>query len=343
MKNFRRFAILVLCAFSTMAYGQDLGLPSMIYPVPNQRVHLAFQYPIEFVMKNYGSSAVANGTSMTFNLYFDGTIGPTTYNLSSPKINAGDSISITIPVQTFSTPNPTMELCVVVNWPADKNKANDTICNTLRFSVDNNIDIGPTKLDILVPDVDSIIKPSEQIIIMDARIRNFGTVTLPRDYTVKVETRIGTQTRSFSGKTTTALDTGAYFDLKLVGSQPPVPSKSGPFQFCVTIVDHAADKNPSNDEHCQIFYAYDFTSVGEVSDGTIDAYPLNGELILNNVPAADVYLRIFNLSGQVVMERSLNNASPRGTINISTLERGVYILNITSEEGVLLQDKISID
>jgi hypothetical protein len=236
-----------------------------------------------------------------------------------------------------------MELCVVVNWPADKNKTNDTICNTLRFSVDNNIDIGPTKLDIIIPDVDSIIKPSEAIFKMAARIRNFGTVTLPRDYVIKTETRIGAQTRSYSGKTTTALDTGAYFDLNLFGNQPPVPSKSGPFQFCVTIVDHSADKNPSNDEHCQIFYAYDFTSVNEVSKDKADAYAVGDELILKHVAGNNIFLRIFTISGQLVMEQSLNNSEPHGAVNINKLPSGVYILNITSDEGVLLKDKFSID
>ncbi len=156
MKNLKLFLSLLLI-IPFIGSAQDVGLPSMVYPIPNQQVHLQYTYDIEVMLKNYGPAAVPANTGMNFILLYDGILQSTSPLATHPKINSGDSLPISINNQSFSTPNATIEVTVVVDYSADKSNANDTITNIVRFSVDNNVDLGPSAIDIIVPDVDSVI------------------------------------------------------------------------------------------------------------------------------------------------------------------------------------------
>lgn len=337
--------VLIISVFilsSLKGISQDVALTAMVYPVQNQRVHLQFTYPIEFILKNTGTTAIPANTLMQLHLLFDGTLA-NSYNLQYPnKLNKGDSISVTIPALTISTPNPTINVCVVVRLPGDLNLSNDTICNLLRFSIDTYVDLSPVELDIVIPIIDSVIKPGESIYKLTSLIKNLGSVTLPRDYQIKAETKMYTQTKSFSDKTKSAFDTSALFSMNLIGSQPVIKDNPVVFQICITLVNNPDDKNNSNDEYCQTFYAYDPTAVGEPDQTVLNSFENQGLVHLRNLPDKDLMLTIYSSSGALLRSEIIPSSSKQGLINVSDLNSGLYILNITNDGLLIHSNKFTI-
>ena len=337
-------ALLLLISGSIFAQTQDVSLPSMVYPVPGQKVHLQFTYEVVFILKNVDATAVPANAGMTFDLLFDG-VSQQVYTMSThPKINAGDSLEVTIPAQSFSTPNPSLEVCVVVQYPGDPNRDNDSVCNNLPFSIDDNIDLGPSFVDVAVPDVDSILKPGDDIFLLKIDVSNFGTVTLPRDYVIKVRTQMkNTYKGPFQGTTNTALDNNTPFVINCGGQQPKVPTTQGPFTICAEMYDNTDDKNNSNDEYCQVFYAYDWTSIDEIKVDEIESFKFNSELYLNNLQQGVNSIFIFDMNGRQVHYEELTSSDDRGVIRISHLENGVYIVRILKDGQPVHSNKFTID
>ena len=343
MKKLIIFNILLSHIISFSLLAQDAGLPSMIYPVPNQRVHLMFDYPIEFVFKNYGSTTIAGNTLLTFTLLYDGIIQSPTYTSANhPKIDPGDSLIFNIPPVTFSTPNSTLELCIATSVQGDTNQANDTVCNMLRFSIDNNIDISPVDIDIVVPAIDSILTPGQNIFKIEGEIQNLGTVTLPKDYLIKAQLKIGSQIQNPTDRTNTALDTGSIFIMEMPG-QLKAPEQEGPFTICVTLVDNNDDVNHSNDEYCGIFYVYDWTGLSNFQTGSVNSYSSGGDLFVENLDNTAATVMIYNATGQLQLQKNISIQNKKGGINISQLPKGIYILNLMQNHVVIHQNKFSID
>jgi len=343
MKILKHLLALSLLFITFIGNAQDVGLPWMVYPIKNQRVHLQYTYDIEVVVKNYGPTSVPKNAGMNFILLYDG-ITQGTFSLNAhPKINSGDSLNVTINNQSFSTPNATLEVTVVLDYLGDISKNNDTVSNILRFSVDNNVDLGPSSIDIIVPDVDSVIAPGSTISLMKATISNYGTVTLPREYIVKIESKIYGQTKGpFTGVTATALDTGGSFLITVSGQQPKVQSNNGPFQVCVTIINNSDDKNNSNDDYCQLFYAYDWTGIPKNDEGTISSYVSNGNLQIDQLSTKPVKIQIYNIKGQLVVDKNIQPNNLKGVLNISHLNDGIYILKVIRENQVIHSNKFTI-
>lgn len=329
---------IVLASMASTARPQDVALTSMIYPEPGQLVHLMFSYEIEFVLKNTGSTVVPAATTMSLSMLYDGTLTSPTYTLNCPKLNPGDSISVTIPPQTFSTPNSQIELCIVVKWNSDVNMANDTVCNLMPFTIDNNVDLSPSFIDILIPAVDSVINPGETIYRLGVKMDNLGTVTLPRDYTIKTESKMYNQTRNFSEKTKTAVDSGSFYPMNLLGSQPQVQSQNGTFQICVTLVGNADDVEPANNEYCQLFYAYDWTSLMEQYQLSMKSNIRGENLVVSDCPAEAV-VEIYTSTGQLALKRGISAGGPQ-YFSLSGLDRGIYLVKVVADGILLHSNKI---
>ncbi len=349
MKALKYFSLFLL-SFSIFngnaQTGQDVGLTRMVYPVPNQQVHLQYTYDIVFIVKNMASStsAVPKNAGMSFELSFDGVLQGNFVMNTHPKMDPGDSLEITIGNQSFSTPNPTIDVCVVVIYANDISKTNDSICNTLGFSVDNNVDLGPSFIDIKVPDVDSVITPGENIYLMEIEVTNFGTVTLPREDTITVETRMYNQTKGpFYKLTSTALANGETFSITAGGQQPKVQSNPGPFQICATLVNRPDDQNTGNDEYCQVFYAYDWTSVNELESNVIESYEFESELYLKNLKSGGSSVFIFDMSGRQVLQQEIDADKKKGVIDLNSLNAGVYIIKIVQNGELVHSNQFSID
>lgn len=327
-------SFLLLIGLSTSA--QDVGIARMVYPEDNQRVHLQYTYPIDFVLKNYGSTSVQY-KDISFDMLYDKQFWQTYGMGPTGTLAPGDSVEISIPALTIATANSTIEICIATKLNGDNNANNDTVCNLLYFSLDSYLDLKPVLVRIISPLIsDSTIGVGTKVIQMEGYIKNVGNVTLPKNYTVLMRYSMYTKNRTFAGSVTSSLDTAGLITIKMIGGLPTVQNSPGPFNVCINILN-SDDKDVSNNEYCQTFYAIDFTGIGTHNKEEYNSYAYKDNInIIQPDDAENIQIRIHNSSGQLVY---LNKASARSGldfINLGHLGSGVYIIDITDKTGQLL-------
>lgn len=315
----------------------DISPTQIIYPVANQRVHLIFDYEIEFVLKNTGTTSIFKNTIIPIDLLFDGTFYQTfNLNLGNSTLGIGDSLFVTIPAQTISSPNSVTEMCIVTRLAGDKNDVNDTICENLRFSLDNIIDLTPTKVDIVIPAADSTIEVGSKIIKMEGTITNAGNTTLPRDYSIRIEYQMYSTVRVFTGKTTTFLDTSGNFIINM-GNHPKVHSNPGQFNVCLTILN-TDDQNAQNDQYCETFTAVDYTGIDEEKNNSFSIYSNNHIVsIKQNGQVHAFSVMIFDMLGKQLYFDELNKNQDLYQIDLTGHSSNVIFVQVLDQQGLPLQ------
>jgi hypothetical protein len=322
---------------------QDLGIPEITYPANNQTVHLQYTYQVIFILKNYGPNTIPQGTLINFDLLFDKALFQS-YNLTtSAAFGSGDSLSITIPPLTISNGNSTIELCVVVRQVNDMNPLNDTSCSILPFKIDNNVDLEPKLVDIVLPERDSILVVSESIYKMEGYILNSGTVTLPKDYEINVEYTMYGIKKSIKTKTLGPVAPNENIVVNMLAI-PPIQSTPGNFNVCLKVLN-ADDMNATNDEHCQTFYVKDYTGINnQIARGDISSELRIKDLIIRfGHPQEAVAVHIFDQQGRRVYQRYFDNIDAGEIlINMTTMGSGLYIVQVMSNSSVLHRNKLML-
>ena len=316
--------------------GQDLAISKLIYPEGNQRVHLQYDYEIEFTLVNVGTTNMLYST-MDFDLYFDNQFYQS-YNMTSPGLMApGDSIDVTLPALTFATGNTWLNYCVEVRQPADINPANNKLCNDVQFSLDTYVDLKPVLIKITEPQLanDTVIQVGSSIVKMEAWVRNTGEVTLPRDFTIILDYKMYTKNRNYFGNIKTYLDTGSVFIVNMIGAHPDVQDGSGLFNVCVTVVN-SQDQNVVNNEFCQKFYAIDFTGILENDKNELNSFVNQDQLTILSEQYGVLNIRIYNALGQTKHHQKISGSEGLHYINLSNWDSGWHVIKISDEQGELL-------
>jgi Secretion system C-terminal sorting domain len=68
--------------------------------------------------------------------------------------------------------------------------------------------------------------------------------------------------------------------------------------------------------------------------------PANDYIYLKNLPEGNLHYRIVDLSGSVVLENTFLNSSLLEKINVKNLFKGVYFVEIFSENSVIVNRRI---
>lgn len=77
--------------------------------------------------------------------------------------------------------------------------------------------------------------------------------------------------------------------------------------------------------------------LGESNNHLLSVYPNPSEGVVSINYNGDYSLRIFNLLGEVVYSNEVRGNIESLTIDLSNLNNGIYMVNVTSDEGVITQ------
>ena len=322
----------------------DIAMSRMIYPESNMRVHLQFTYNFQFTILNFGNNAIPY-SNLKFDFLYDKQYWRTEGVSGTGTFNAGDSLEVTIPGLTIASANPSVEICIVSKLPGDIDATNDTLCVVLEFSLDNYIDFSPVFVKIVDPVIaDSNFEIGTKLVEMQGYVKNVGDVTMPKDYSVLIRTTMYGKNRTFAGNVTSELDPGAILYITMKGGLSTVQSTPGPFNICMEILN-GDDLNPNNNQYCQTFYAWDFTGISDYNADKYRSFFYDDKLTIENPLGSEkIQVRIHNSLGQQVYLNNSLRTEGASYINVSHLNPGLYIIDITDDTGRLLHtNKFTID
>ncbi len=326
------------------ANSQDVGLTSIVNPAPGQQIHLMFDYEIEFSITNFDNQTLPSGTKMTIDLLYNGFFY-TTYNLTMDgALPSGDSAFVSLPAQTIAGPS-LLDICLVVNMSSDQNKLNDTICETYDFSTNSDLDIGIDEIVIVTPN-DTVFGTGSTINRMDVVVKNYGPVTIPRDYQIIFRYEMYTTNRTFGRKLNSHLDSGDVVTYTIPFAHPTIQEDPGSFQVCVR-TDKAEDVNSTNDEDCNSYLVVDFTGTKDYEQTIDQLYFADGRLFLklDHYETSTVNLNIYNLTGQLVTSKVLttNDFVALNSIALNELKKGIYFVQLDDGLSSIQSRKILIE
>lgn len=69
----------------------------------------------------------------------------------------------------------------------------------------------------------------------------------------------------------------------------------------------------------------------------LSIYPNPSAGVISVNYAGDYSLRIFNLLGEVVYLNEVRGSNESLTIDLSNLKNGIYMVSVTSDEGLMMQ------
>jgi hypothetical protein len=334
--------LFLVCASASAQ--NDIAMSRIIYPESNMRVHLQFAYDFHFTILNFGNNAIPY-SSLKFDFLYDKQYWRTEGVSGTGTFNAGDSLEVIIPGLTIASANPTVEICIVSKLGGDIDPTNDTLCVVLEFSLDNYIDFSPVFVDIVDPNIaDSNFEVGTKLVEMQGYIRNAGNVTMPKDYSVLIRYTMYSKNRTFAGNVTSTLDPGQILYITMKGGLPTIQSTPGPFNVCMEILN-GDDQNPNNNQYCQTFYAWDYTGIQDYNSDQYKSF-FYGDKVTIEKPdeSGKIQVRIHNSLGQQVYLNNSTRTEGASYINVSHLNPGLYIIDITDEKGRLLHNnKFTID